>query len=110
MTNKLKLDLDKSELERVWRRAFGQGAEHSEGVTAEEFEMGLHKSAFLKLMAKHIHIGHSVREFKTPPEYDYSKSTMDNYGTAHRHFHGDFVDIRQTRDYECELTRARSHT
>eukprot|EP00403_Amphidinium_massartii_P000683 CAMPEP_0178377404 /NCGR_PEP_ID=MMETSP0689_2-20121128/3901_1 /TAXON_ID=160604 /ORGANISM="Amphidinium massartii, Strain CS-259" /LENGTH=693 /DNA_ID=CAMNT_0019997457 /DNA_START=134 /DNA_END=2211 /DNA_ORIENTATION=- len=45
-----------------------------------------------------LHFGFIVDE-----EYDYSKTTNDNYGISTKEFHGDFKDIRQERDYSYHV-------
>jgi hypothetical protein len=48
--------------------------------------------------------------FVVPDDFDYSKSTAENYRSTPGVFYGQFADIRRTRDYSPLLTATHFHS
>mmetsp|Transcript_10455 Transcript_10455/g.23492 ORF Transcript_10455/g.23492 Transcript_10455/m.23492 type:complete len:731 (+) Transcript_10455:46-2238(+) len=63
------------------------------------------KCLVLRSMINKLRMGRDFG-FKTPPGYDYSKTTTENYAVQHKTFVGEFADIRETRDYSYHANYA----
>lgn len=57
------------------------------------------KYQWLKTLIK-VFLAHEEGSFEIPQNFNYQKSTTENYVSHDRIFVGSYVDIRETRDYE----------
>ncbi len=57
------------------------------------------KYQWLKTMIK-IFLAHEEGSFKIPDGYNYQKSTTENYVLHNKVFVGNYIDVRETRDYQ----------
>lgn len=64
----------------------------------DELAAGVQRWEWLRSMLK-VFSAFRNSHFAIPESYDYTKSTVDNYGVDNLEFSGPYADIRQTRDY-----------
>eukprot|EP00301_Raphidiophrys_heterophryoidea_P004075 c11801_g2_i2.p1 GENE.c11801_g2_i2~~c11801_g2_i2.p1 ORF type:complete len:641 (-),score=130.81 c11801_g2_i2:98-2020(-) len=94
--NKLRMNLDHTELRRVFDQVDKDG---SGSIDFEEFSDGIKHFGFLRSVAKALAATKSI-SFRVPENYDFSKPTSENYKTnSSVGFANMFADIRSTRDY-----------
>lgn len=92
----LQLELSDLELQRVFDLLDGD----QDGlISLKEFQSGATESPFLRSLVKAVSKG-VERPFLVPSDFDYSKSTAENYeAPLEEGFHGEFADIREHLDY-----------
>lgn len=95
-------DYSKELLQRVYnaipKNPFGH-------VTLNEFQeacAGGQAAATLNNLVRKYRLGFNFG-FQTPVDYDYNKSTNENYKTSSLTFVGEFSDIRKDRDYSYHV-------
>jgi hypothetical protein len=102
------IDLDAIEARRVWAELVqGKPVEERGSVTLAEFTEGLSRLPLLRTVVEELAstTGNSsggdenATAFEVPVDYDFSRSTNDNYGVDDREFVGEFAEIRKTLDY-----------
>lgn len=111
LVERLQLSLRDHEIERVWNRLVAERmAPSPEGVsvldlklTRKEFLHGVENISFLRCCVQMIQ--DKGNDFIIPSDYDYGKSTNDNYAVpaSTASFVGDYVSIRETRDYSYHV-------
>ena len=111
LVDRLKLDLSEDEISRVWSRIVFKSqwqAKHGSfntkdaTITFEEFRVGVKSVSFLRLMCNQLM--QDTGSMTVPHDYDYSKSTNDNYGVPFcgngaLEFYGKYANIRSKLDY-----------
>ena len=104
---RLQISLSEHEIERIWNRLVkrrtvplpaGVGILDAK-LTLTEFSHGVKNISFLRCCVQSLRTGSTA--FAIPSNYDYSKSTNENYGVAASEgtLVGEYVSIRQSRDY-----------
>lgn len=91
----LVFDLSVVEATRMFQRADANG---NGALTLDEFKEAIGGDAFFRNLVDVITC-HQLQSFTLPSDYDYSKSTAENYGVPTREFVGDYASIRAERDY-----------
>ena len=104
----LRIDLDREEIERIWKRAFGSTSldAGNRNVSFDEFNKRVQEVAFLKLLLRELDRS-GGEHFSVPTGYDFTKSTNDNYAATPDTYFGDFQDIRAARDYSYHVNYSR---
>ena len=103
----LRLDVQAAELERVWARLTCEQHHipvRERRLDFRQFAKGATRTAFLQQVITGT-LSASSRQFVIPSDYDYTKTTNDNYGCSAtpRVYYGDYVDIREGRDYNYHV-------
>lgn len=106
----LQLSVRGKELERIWEKLTGRPdgcicyQDFREAVQDKKRETNV----ILCTLIASLRAMHTFG-FKIPDNYDYRKSTNDNYRSDGLEFYGDFAEIRQGLDYSYHVnyTRAR---
>lgn len=104
LTKRLHLELGDHELKRVWDALFADDsakktAPEERALDFEGFANALDRLSFLRDVVTRL----SAEElpFDIPDDYDWKKPTNLNYkAELSEGFHGDYVDVREARDYE----------
>ena len=113
LVERLQINLSEAEIERVWQRLVLEAkGDLDPRLTArvdfQTFQRGVQNISFLRNIASHLRSGAGA--FAVPENYDFAKSTNDNYGVPDRaSFHGRYDHIRKTLDYDYHVnyTKAR---
>ena len=102
----LHLDLSRVEISRVWRQVDEDQNGH---ITEDQFLEAITKRRFLRRIAS-LYLPATAEEgaengtFAVPEDYDWSRSTADNYrgggGGGEQHHFGEFAKFREKMDYE----------
>ena len=99
----LQFDLSETEISRIFDRI---DVDHSGKISFDEFDKGVRRVAFLRTVISNY--SPSAESFAIPDGYDFTTFTNANYGVpADTGFHGDFMDIRASRDYGYHVNYAR---
>ena len=109
---RLRIDVHEAELLRVWDGLTSNMAHKpvtQRDLTFDDFAALARRSTFLQQVIAAT-LSAAVREFKPPPDYDYTKSTNDNYRSTSPEpkFYGEFQDIRRTRDYSYHVVHTKA--
>ena len=102
LNTRLHLDLGEHELRRVWDTLTDtrgvKTASEERALDFEGFTGALGRLSFLRDVVTRL--SSDDHPFKIPSGFEWGKSTNDNYGAEQSAgFHGDYVDVRATRDY-----------
>lgn len=111
LTQRLHLSISEHEVQRVWRRLEPTADAHEVDtyLTMDRFRLGLRDVALLRLLVGML--GETSEDFRTPPDFNYAKTTNDNYSVAGDAVFGKYASIRKTRDYNYHVnySEARQH-
>lgn len=66
--------------------------------TEEQFMKALVTMRWLRSLIR-VFAATEMGDFDVAPDYDYSRTTTENYCASGTHFVGEYADIRSTRDY-----------
>mmetsp|Transcript_10557 Transcript_10557/g.24558 ORF Transcript_10557/g.24558 Transcript_10557/m.24558 type:complete len:688 (+) Transcript_10557:264-2327(+) len=107
LLDKLKLDLSAEEIRRVWVRLISNRKAKivdpsKETIDFYEFRKGVMRVSFLRSIVTQLENPAHVN-FVVAEDYDYAKSTNDNYGVKGRSFFGKYAGIRATLDYRYHV-------
>eukprot|EP00966_Prymnesium_polylepis_P267082 6170286-Prymnesium_polylepis.1 len=100
-------------MQRIWSRVVASAQatpeQVSHGITFTQFQQGVENVTFLRLIASQYRVVLDNGQFKVPADYDYAKSTNDNYGdeVVPHSFFGEHIDLRAKIDYSYHANYVR---